>query len=208
MDLMEAIRSRRAVRSYEKTPVPMEHIRLIVEAATWAPSGYNRQPWKFIAIQDPGLLAQLAEELHRKQEEIKTWEGFKARAMTEYAAFSNFAVFKEAPVAIAVLTTEYRVPIDEVLIAQGLSFEERFRMRFAPGIQCVAAAIQNMLLMATSLGYGTCYATGCIIAREGMENLLKVEPGWTLVAMVPVGIPKKRPASPRRKTVDEVLEVR
>jgi nitroreductase len=42
MEVMEAIRRRRSVREYENTPVPMEHIRLILEAATWAPPGYNK----------------------------------------------------------------------------------------------------------------------------------------------------------------------
>ncbi len=55
MEVMEAIRTRRSIREYKSTPVPMEDIRLIVEAGTWAPSGYNQQPWKFIVLQDQQL---------------------------------------------------------------------------------------------------------------------------------------------------------
>jgi nitroreductase len=208
MELMEAIRTRRSVREYEKTPVPMEHIRFIVEAATWAPSGYNKQPWKFILIQDPELQVRMAEEVRKKLDEVSTWPGAKGKQDRVKSMFRGFTVFKEAPVAIAVLTCEYIAPIDEILLEQGTPFEERFKLRPVPGIQSVAAAIQTMLLAATSLGYGTCWGTGCLIARDGIERVLGIDPAWTLVAIVPLGLPKKHPPAPKRKPLEEVLEVR
>jgi nitroreductase len=50
MDLIEAIKNRRSIRSFEDRPVPEELIRKIVEAGQWAPSACNRQDWKFIII--------------------------------------------------------------------------------------------------------------------------------------------------------------
>ena len=208
MEVMEAIRGRRSIREYENTPVPMEHIRLILEAARWAPSGYNQQPWKFIVLQDRDLKARMVEEVRAKLEEISQWPSVKGKASRVKAMLPGFIVFNQAPVAIAVLHSDYSAPMDEILKKRGLSFEERFNLRAAPGIQSVAAAIENMLLAATSLGYGTCYGTGCLIAREGLERVLGIKPPWRLIAIVPVGVPKKVPRAPKRKPLEEVSEIR
>ena len=50
---MEAIRSRRAIRRFKKEPVPPELIEKMLEAARWAPSSVNSQPWEFIVVTDP-----------------------------------------------------------------------------------------------------------------------------------------------------------
>lgn len=208
MELVQCIKTRRSVRTYKDTPVPLEHIREIVEAATWAPSGYNRQPWRFIAILNPEIRQAMAEAVRAKLEEIGRWPASAGKENRVRSLLRGYTVFNNAPVAIAVLVGEYSTLIDEILRDQGLSFEERFKLRAAPAIQSVAAAIQNMLLRATSLGYGTCWATGCLIARPQIEAILGVEPPWSLVAVVPVGIPDSLPKPPKRKPVEEVLEIR
>ena len=48
--VLEAIKSRRAIRSYEDKPVPESAIETMLEAATYAPSAINIQPWKFTII--------------------------------------------------------------------------------------------------------------------------------------------------------------
>jgi len=107
-----------------------------------------------------------------------------------------------------VLNREYAGPLDKLIHQQNLSFEERYRLRTVPWLQSVATAVQNMLLAATALGYGSCYNTGCLIAREGMERVLGIEYPWMLVALVPIGMPAHRPRPPKRKSLDEVMEVR
>ena len=52
MDLYEAIKSRRSVRSYLNKPVEQEKLDRILEAARLAPSGSSRQPWKFVIVRD------------------------------------------------------------------------------------------------------------------------------------------------------------
>ncbi len=53
MDFYEVIKTRRSVRSYKKEPVPDDVLEKVLNAARIAPSGSNRQPWKFIIIKDP-----------------------------------------------------------------------------------------------------------------------------------------------------------
>lgn len=58
-DLMEAITERRSVRSYKSDPVPREMIFDLIDAARWAPSGANLQPWHFIAVTDRVLKSEI-----------------------------------------------------------------------------------------------------------------------------------------------------
>lgn len=60
MDVFEAIKERRSVRSYLEKPVPKEVIERIVEAGTYAPSGANLQPWRFVLVDDPELKKEIA----------------------------------------------------------------------------------------------------------------------------------------------------
>ena len=59
MDFYEVIRTRRSIRSFRPDPIPDEVLRRVLDAARIAPSGSNRQPWKFILVRDEGLKGEL-----------------------------------------------------------------------------------------------------------------------------------------------------
>jgi nitroreductase len=50
MDLLEGIYTRRSIRKYTNRPVEREQLMEIIRAGTWAPSGLNNQPWRFVII--------------------------------------------------------------------------------------------------------------------------------------------------------------
>jgi nitroreductase len=52
MDVLEAIRTRRSVRKYKPEPIPNEKLETILDAARLAPSASNRQPWRFVVVED------------------------------------------------------------------------------------------------------------------------------------------------------------
>lgn len=78
MDVLEAIYSRRSVRNYTTEPVEQEQIDEILEAGSWAPSGLNNQPWRFVVVRDAGVRAEMAKLTHYRR------------------------ILEEAPVAVAV----------------------------------------------------------------------------------------------------------
>ena len=59
MDFYEVIRTRRSIRSYKPDPIPEEDLNRVLEAVRIAPSGSNRQPWKFIIVKDEELKRRL-----------------------------------------------------------------------------------------------------------------------------------------------------
>ena len=61
MDIFEVIRGRRSVRKFKPDPVSDEHLNLILDAAAWAPSAHNQQPWELVVTRDQGKKKALAE---------------------------------------------------------------------------------------------------------------------------------------------------
>ena len=59
MDVFQCIRTRRTVREFTADPVPDSTIRRILQAARWAPSSSNTQPWHFIVVREPDTIAEL-----------------------------------------------------------------------------------------------------------------------------------------------------
>lgn len=59
MDVFQAIRERRSVRSFTDEPITREQLHAVMEAATWAPTGGNIQAWCFVVITDPGRIADI-----------------------------------------------------------------------------------------------------------------------------------------------------
>ncbi|MHB8894757.1 MAG: nitroreductase family protein [Candidatus Geothermincolia bacterium] len=60
MDAMEAITTRRSVREFTGEPVAGEELDRLIEAARWAPSGLNNQPWRFMKIQERSLVVEMS----------------------------------------------------------------------------------------------------------------------------------------------------
>jgi nitroreductase len=67
MDIQNAIRGRRSIRSYRDTPVEKEKLLQVLEAGRLAPSAKNRQEWKFIAVTDPAAKLRLVEAGYGKK---------------------------------------------------------------------------------------------------------------------------------------------
>jgi nitroreductase len=64
MDFYEVIKTRRSVRSFKADAIPDDVLERVLDAARIAPSGSNRQPWRFIVIRDPALKVRLVPSCH------------------------------------------------------------------------------------------------------------------------------------------------
>ncbi|MBN2335136.1 nitroreductase family protein [Candidatus Bathyarchaeota archaeon] len=61
MEFYEVVKTRRSIRSYKPDPVPEDSLRRVMDAARMAPSGSNRQPWKFYVVKSPEKKRRVAE---------------------------------------------------------------------------------------------------------------------------------------------------
>ncbi|MFW5699772.1 MAG: nitroreductase family protein [Bacteroidota bacterium] len=202
MNLKETIEARASIRSYIDEAIPEKDLREIVRLAGLAPSINNSQPWKFLAITDKEMLQKMAEEV------IKSIAGIPAsktrvanNIKSQVAWYSSF--FEEAPVLIALASQAY-----DPVLAKGVSMDpkEINAKRNFPDIQSVGACIQNLLLAATSLGYGSCWLSGPLFAREKLEKMLEITEPWSLMTFVALGKTKHAgKPKPKRNLGDELI---
>ncbi len=130
--VIETIRNRRSIRKYLPEQISCNELDAILDAAIWAPSGHNDQPWRFLVIQDAATLDAINEETKKNMKESPVeW-------VREMGNNEKFHVFYHAPTVIVV------------------SGEQDANSILKPIVDC-SAAIQNMLLAATSLGVGSCW---------------------------------------------------
>jgi nitroreductase len=182
MDVDAAIRGRRSIREYEETGVPEELVRQVIDAATFAPSAKNGQQWRFTVLTGAAKSALTDRFKHELELLCKGGEEDVG------SAFGSCSVMEKAPVVIMVWNAG--------------------EMDWETEKHSVAAAIQNMLLKAYSLGLGSLWIGDIFFTVEALEQHL--DKPWKLVAAVALGYPAYVPKGPwngrPRKSVDEVAE--
>lgn len=208
MEKLDFIYNRVSIRSYKEDTVPKEDILEIIKAGTYAPSGKNLQNWHFVVLTDKNKIKEIAKHVEKKG--IFLAENVcdeKARDSLK-KMLPYYTVFKNAPVLILVYGSGYPNTEYDILDLIDANKDEKEKALFSdPGIQNIGAAMENILLASSALGYGTCWMTGPNFAREEIKNCINFEKeGFELVCMTPLGVPsdKKRPR-PKRKPIEEVL---
>jgi len=199
--LLELIQARRSIRRFSDRAVSREDIVCLLEAARWAPSNHNRQPWKFIVIEDKQQIKQLAETVGQGlSEKLKLLPEAAAAYAGEFMHYATF--FSSAPVLLVVLHKQ-PVSVSAPLLA-GLKNPDLV----SGEPLSVAMAVQNLLLAAQALGLGTCVLTGPLLAQDALVGALDLPTGHDLTCLVALGHPAELPAPPRRKTIEQIVEFR
>lgn len=188
MNTLEAIAARRSIRKFKPDPVPEEALRAILTAGIQAPSGKNRQPWKFVVVQGE----QRAEMMRRMREGIA---GFRTRGEETGSAEWTARVMDQAPVTVFVFNPHGIHPWLEHTIED--NFDDLVN------VQSVGAAIQNMCLAALDLGLGSLWICDVFYAEEQLLPWLGED--CQLVAAVSFGTPDESPAARGRKPFEEVV---
>ncbi len=208
MNVFDAIKGRKSIRRFKQAPVPDGDINKILDAGMLAPSANNTQPWSFVVIKDKMLLAKMADAARDMIDRMVPFAESEKQAQRLAAYKSNYYTFFEhAPVVIVVFMEAYDAGTNRILSKMGYSSEDIKRLRPLPGLQSVAAAIQNMLLAIHALGYGSCWMTGPLVAQEGFEKLLGYGKEKFVAALLPVGVPDEDPPARSRKPLEEMMRV-
>jgi nitroreductase len=208
MEFRDLVESRVSVRQFAPDPVPQADVREMVRLAGLAPSPNNAQPWQFVAVSRVSLLKMMGDAVHAKVRAILPDGGSddarRARQRVEW--FSTF--FADAPLVIAVVLLPYESVVEAALEGARLTGPQVNAMRGQPDIQSLGAAVEHLLLAAADLGYGGCWLSGPLVAREVLERLLAVQAPGRLAAMVAIGRPAGAATPHReRKGVDEILRM-
>ena len=194
MELQAALEARTSIRVFSDEKVPLEDVKEMVRLAGLAPSVNNYQPWRYIAVLNKELLGRMADMVATKIESLPASKSIAAKNVkTQVTWFSTF--FKDAPVLLALVTKPYETVLES---AVELSHDEINRLRNYPDIQSAGASIQNILLSAVDKGYGACWLSGPMFAREELESMLGVKSPEKLLAFVVIG-KSRSPHNPKNK---------
>lgn len=204
---LNLIAQRRSVRQFASDMPPRELILRAIESATHAPSGMNKQPWRFVIVANEDVKAEMVARVSREIETILDLLIGDEYADKVAGYLRNYAtLFRHAPVIINVLYREYGQVIASLLERSQILYPENQEEAANPAMQSVSAAIQNLQLAAHALGLATCWMTAPLFAKQQLHELLKVEEPWQLAAVIPIGYAAKdNTAVPRRIRLDRVV---
>lgn len=197
--LLEGLCTTRAVRRYRDEPVPAEALRAMLFAATRAPSGSNRQPFRFLVLTDgpkaakaKALLAGAARKVWAAKARHDGYErgsgtvddspkARMARTMQRYVD-----QFERVPVLVLPCLVRYREPS----VTEGAS---------------VYPACQNLLLAARALGYGGVITGFQALVEAELRELLAIPQGVALTATITLGRPEGGHGPVRRRPLGELV---
>jgi len=188
MNTIETIAARRSIRAFKDEELPEEAVTKILAAASQAPSGKNRQPWRFAVIRGK----KRAEMVSVLREAIAA---FKSRGEDTGSAEWTANVMEQAPLTVFVFNAHGIDPWLEHSTDQ--IFQELV------DVQSIGAAIENMLLAATDLGIGSLWIADVLCAVTELKTWL--EEDGQLVAAVSFGVPNESPDARPRKPFDEIV---
>jgi len=198
METSEAIRKRKSIRAYKPDPVPHQVVRELLEAAIEAPSGSNTQPWKFYVVggnkkqQLDDLLLKCLEEGRTTSNELQQQrEGGDDKAQERVNA-RRFELTR----GIMDLLRDNDLPID--LFAKGsfkyfgapvsvfVTMDQSLGENYILGI---GAAIENLMLLATDKGLGTCWIGMALMYSKQIKEFLAIPNTERVITSFALGYP-------------------
>jgi nitroreductase len=197
--LLEGLTHTRAIRRYRDEPVPRQALRAMLFAATRGPSGSNRQPFRFLVLEDTPLARQakalIAEGARKVWGAKRQTDGYdrgsgaaddspKARMARTMQRYTD--EFERAPVLVLPCLVRYREPNP----MEGAS---------------IYPACQNLLLAARALGYGGVLTGFHALVEDRLRPLLQVPDGVFMAATITLGRPEGGHGPVRRRPLRELV---
>lgn len=182
-DLLRQMRERRSLRRYRARPVPDEMIAQLLEAAIWAPSAHNRQPWRFVIMQDDPGKQRLAAAMGARLRQDLQADGMPDD-LIEADARRSYSRITEAPVLILLCMSLRDMDV--------YGDARRSQHERSMAQQSVAMAGQNILLMADSLGLGACWMCAPLFCGELVARTLDLPPDWQPQGLITLGYPAQQ----------------
>ena len=206
ISLYEAMRTTRAVRRLRPDPIPDDVLRRVLEAATFAPSGGNRQAWRIIVVRDAALKAELAKR------QRTYWSAYAAAGRSTSAALPEKSRERTLKaLAAGDYLAEHFHELPAILVVcfdpRGLMITDAALGRASVvGGASVYPAVQNLLLACRAEGLGCVLTTLLCAAEAELRPLLALPEPWATAAYVPIGYPVGRGHGPlSRKPVEEMV---
>jgi len=203
-DLHDLMRTRRSVRRFRPDLPARAVIESLLASAVTAPSASNKQPWRFLVVENRDVIGRMAAAVREAVDRIAVAvePEFEA-AFRSYGDY--FTRFELAPLVIVALSQP--LTLLTTLTGPRLADDDRQRvvvMERDSGLIGTSMAMQNLLLAAHAAGLGASGMTGPLVAADRIREILRIPEAWHIAALVPVGYPDEEPVPTARKSVVHV----
>ena len=182
----DVVHHQRACRAFNGDPVDDAVVERVLEAATFAPSAENKQPWVFVVVRDPRRRASIGALATR------AWEG-GGRALSR----SRLSPALLAEVEAGALGGVAGAPV--LVVVGGDTRLGNTRVMEAS----IFPAVQNLLLAATALGLGSSLTTLPVVFGDELAATVELPADVRPMAVIPLGWPATPLAPPRRRPVSD-----
>jgi nitroreductase len=182
-DLFAIVHSQRACRDFEPTELGDDVIARVLDAATFAPSAENRQPWVFVVVRDAARRARLHDLTQR------AWEA----GGREFSA-GRLSAGLLADVEHGIAGGGYRAAPAVVVVAADTD-----RCHPATVAASIFPAVQNLCLAAQASGLGSALTTLTTTFAAELASIIELPSSVVAQAVVPLGYPARPLGPPRRE---------
>jgi len=198
MDVMEAIAKRRSIRHYKPDAIPQEVLDRLLNTLRLAPSGSNRQPWKFIVVRDQEMREKLAAvcryTMPSGKLNVQKW-------VAEAPVIIVACGFEKEAAAGFIRDGEFFIAKGEVIIDEMGKKSGEYTSLMAWDL---AIALDHFSLAAMAEGLGTCWIAG--LNEREVKKLFAIPDDARAQLAMTVGYPASSWPSPRsRKSIDEII---
>jgi len=186
-DFFEVVHRQRACRRFADRPVDDETIARVLDAATFAPSAENAQPWVFVVVRDPATRSKihdLAEQAWAAGAKAYSERRLDPKLLADVDHGFAGGGYRSAPVVLVVCADTQRALTATVAGS-------------------IFPATQNLLLAATALGLGSSLTTLATALADDLRTLLALPEHIVPQVIVPLGYPAKELGKPRREPFAE-----
>ncbi len=199
MDFFEVVSTTRAIRRYRPEPIPDADLERMLFAATRAPSGSNRQPFRFLVLRD----GPRATEARRLLGESFRRMWAEKRAADRYD--EGTGVDPASPKARTAVTMQRFVDRFEETPVVVLGCLVRHRPAHPAEGASIYPACQNLLLAARALGYGGVMTTWHLAVADELAAILGLPEHVAVAATIPLGRPEGRHGPVRRRPLADLV---
>jgi len=193
-EVLKAIKFRRSVRMFSEKAVSEDHINTLLQAANHAPSAHNQQSWRFFVLKGEKK-SQLVSLVSSKSAELPKPVSVLLRMASR--------TIQEAPAVIAVANSGELIKHGKELFK--IDDDTAYDFFRTMEIQSSAAAVQNILLAATSLGIGAVWLGVLYIIKDEVLKFLE-EPKGEFMAVIPIGFASKPMTGPRKRPLETFVK--
>jgi nitroreductase len=203
--LLELVKNRRSIRKFKPDAIPDEYVQKIIEAARWAPSGFNQQPWEFVVIKKPEFKAKISdyckEQLLLRHKMNVTADPTHKISVPVHSKETPSGDFSVAPVFILLLGDRRTLELMPSSAQWGTDY---LTGTFKAGLTC---SFLYMHLAASSLGLASQWvsAVQAPYVHFMVKELLGIPKDFEIYDMLALGYPAAKPTPRKMRPFEQMV---